>query len=170
MAEADLHPTAGRRRRDKGPPSIPALPRLERVSDTEGEHSDDSAGEKEAKRQRSQPSTPVSTSGRLPYDYDALMGITKVGTREAEGFDEDLDSAEYHDAAEEPTRKEEAEATVPQQKSMDFQGGYGSSSLKECIELLNTTTNIAPAPLDSGVGQKSTDPTPEKKSLEDGAR
>ena len=158
MAEADLHPTAGRRRRDKGPPSIPALPRLERVSDTEGEHSDDSAGEKEAKRQRSQPSTPVSTSGRLPYDYDALMGITKVGTREAEGFDEDLDSAEYHDAAEEPTRKEEAEATVPQQKSMDFQGGYGSSSLKECIELLNTTTNIAPAPLDSGVGQKSTDP------------
>ena len=156
MAEADLHPTAGRRRRDKGPPSIPALPRLERVSDTEGEHSDDSAGEKEAKRQRSQPSTPVSTSGRLPYDYDALMGITKVGTREAEGFDEDLDSAEYHDATEEPTRKEEAEATVPQQKSMDFQGGYGSSSLKECIELLDTTTNIAPAPLDSGVGQKST--------------
>ena len=132
-----------------------ALPRLERVSDTEGEHSDDSAGEKEAKRQRS----PVSTSGRLPYEYDALMGITKVGTREAEEFDEDLDSAEYHDAAEEPTRKEETEATVPQQKSMDFQGGYGSSSLKECIELLNTTANIAPAPLDSGVGQKPTDPS-----------
>ena len=36
--------------------------------------------------------------------------------------------------------------------------GYGSSSLKECIELLNTTTEIAPAPLDSGVGKKSTDP------------
>ena len=81
-----------------------------------------------------------------------------MGTREAEGFDEDLDSAEYHVATEEPTRKEETEATVPQQKSMDFQGGYGSSSLKECIELLNTTTNIAPAPRDSGVGQKSTDP------------
>ena len=138
---------------------MPALPRLERVSGTEGEHSDDSAGEKEAKRQRSEPTTPVSTSGRLPYDYDAVMGITKVGTKEAEGFDEDLDSAEYHDAAEEPTRKEETDDTVPQQKSTDFQGGYGSSSLKECIELLNTTTNSAPAPLDSGVGQNPTDPS-----------
>ena len=93
-----IHPTAGRRRREKGPPSELALPRLERVSDTEGEHSDDSAGEKEAKRQRSEPSTPVSTPRRLPYEYDALMGITKVGTKEAEGFDEDLDSTEYHDA------------------------------------------------------------------------
>ena len=79
-----------------------ALPRLERVSDTEGEHSDDSAGEKEAKRQRSEPSTPVSTPRRLPYEYDALMGITKVGTKEAEGFDEDLDSTEYHDANDAP--------------------------------------------------------------------
>ena len=64
MAEAeDLHPTAGRRRRQKGPPSVPStaqmpLPRLERASDTENEHSDDSAGEKEAKRQRSEPTTP----------------------------------------------------------------------------------------------------------------
>ena len=159
MAEAaDLHPTAGRRRRGKGPPSVPALPRLGGVSDTEGEHSDDSAGEKEAKRQRSEPTTPVSTSSRLPYEYDALMGITKVGTKEAEGFDEEVDSTEYHDASEELTRKEETESTNPQQKSMEFQGGYGSSSLKECIELLNATANSAPAPLDSGVGQKSTDP------------
>ena len=41
---------------------------------------------------------------------------------------------------------------------MGLQGGYGSSSLKECIELLNATSNHTPAPLDSGVGQKSTDP------------
>ena len=142
MAESDTHPTAGRRRRDKGPPSIPTLPRLERVSDTEGEHSDDSA----------------TTSGRLPYDYDAVMGITKVGTKEAEGFGEDLDTAEYHDAAEEPTRKDESDNAVEPQRLSDFQGGYGSSSLKECIELLNTTSRIAPAPLDSGVGQNSTDP------------
>ena len=160
MAEsADLHPTAGRRRREKGPPSGLALPRLERVSDTESEHSDDSAGEKEAKRQRSEPTTPVSTSSRLPYEYDALMGITKVGTKEAEGFEEDLDSTEYHDANDEPTRKDEVDNNVPQQRSMGFQGGYGSSSLKECIELLNATVTTAPAPLDSGVGQKSTDPS-----------
>ena len=89
------HPTAGRRRRDKGPPStVPsapgALPRLERVNDTESDRSHDSTGEKEAKRQRSEPTTPVSTSSRLPYEYDALMGITRVGTKEAEGFDEDF--------------------------------------------------------------------------------
>ena len=150
---ADIHPTDGRRRREKGPPSRLALPRLERVSDTERGHSEDSAGEKEAKRQRSNPGTPVSTPRRMPYDYDAVMGITRVGTREAEGFDEDLDSTEYHDAndtTEETTRKEETEADTSVQKSTGFQGGYGSSSLKECIELLNTTTKIAPAPLDSG--------------------
>ena len=149
----DLHPTAGRRRREKGPPSGIALPRLERASDTESEHSDDSAGEKEAKRQRSEPTTPRSTSSRLPYEYDALMGITKVGTKEAERFEEDLDSTEYHDATEEPTRKEETNSNIQQQRSTGFQGGYGSSSLKECIELLNAD----PAPLDSGLGQKSTE-------------
>ena len=137
---------------------MPTLPRLDRVSDTEGEHSDDSAGEKEAKRQRSEPTTPVSTSGRLPYDYDAVMGITKVGTKEVEGFGEDLDTSEYHDAAEEPTRRDESDNTVEPQRLSDFQGGYGSSSLKECIELLNTTSRIAPAPLDSGDGQKAAAP------------
>ena len=158
MAEASTHPTAGRRRRDKGPPSMPTLPRLDRVSDTECGHSDDSAGEKEAKRQRSEPTTPVSTSGRLPYDYDAVMGITKVGTKEVEGFGEDLDTSEYHDAAEEPIRKDESDDTVEPQRLSDFQGGYGSSSLKECIELLTATTRNTPAPLDSGDGQKAAIP------------
>ena len=84
-----------------------------------------------------------------------------MGTREAEGFDEDLGSMEYHDPNEttdEQSRKDETDCTSPQQKSTGFQGGYGSSSLKECIELLNTTTKIAPAPLDSGVGKNSPDP------------
>ena len=137
---------------------MPTLPRLDRVSDTECGHSDDSAGEKEAKRQRSEPTTPVSTSGRLPYDYDAVMGITKVGTKEVEGFGEDLDTSEYHDAAEEPSRKDESDDTVEPQRLSDFQGGYGSSSLKECIELLTATTKNTPAPLDSGDDQKSVAP------------
>ena len=137
---------------------MPTLPRLDRVSDTECGHSDDSAGEKEAKRQRSEPTTPVSTSGRLPYDYDAVMGITKVGTKEVEGFGEDLDTSEYHDAAEEPIRKDESDDTVEPQRLSDFQGGYGSSSLKECIELLTATTRNTPAPLDSGDGQKTAIP------------
>ena len=162
MAETDsLHPTAGRRRRQKGPPAAVQLPlpRLEHASDTESEHSDDSAGEKEAKRQRSEPTTPVSTSSRHPYEYDALMGITRVGTKEAERFEEDLDSTEYHDATEEPIRKEETEEPYSQLRPVGFQGGYGSSSLKECIELLNATASYTPAPLDSGVGQKTTDPS-----------
>ena len=163
MAESRcLHPTSGRRRREKGPPSahsivqIP-LPRLERAGDTESEHSEDSAGEKEAKRQRSEPTTPVSTSSRHPYDYDDLMGITRVGTKEAEGFEEDLDSVECHDATEEPGKREEIDGTQATLKSAGFQRGFGSSSLKECIQLLHATVCNSPAPLDSGVGQ-TTDP------------
>ena len=132
------------------------MPRLELASDTEKEHSDDSAGEKEAKRQRSEPTTPASTSSRHAWEHDALMGITRVGTKEAERFEEDLDSTEYHDATEEPTRKEHTE---PQLRPNDFQGGFGSSSLKECIEMLNATVCNSPAPLDSGVGQKSAVPS-----------
>ena len=44
-----------------------------------------------AKRQRSEPTTPISTSSRLPYEYDEVMGITQVDPREAERFDEGLD-------------------------------------------------------------------------------
>ena len=96
----------------------------------------------------------------MPYDYDGVMGITRVGTTEVEGFDEDLGSMEYHDAnetTEDPTRKDEIKCTISQQTLTGFQGGYGSSLLKECIELLNITTKIAFAPLDSGVGKKSPD-------------
>ena len=165
MAESgDLHPTAGRRRREKGPPSTSSttqipLPRLERASDTASEHSEDYVGEKEAKRQRSEPTTPVSTSSRHLYDYDALMGITRVGTKEAEGFEEDLDSTEYHDATEEPIKREDVDGSHLTLRSAGFQGGIGSSLLKECIELLNATVCNSPAPLDSGVGQKISDPS-----------
>ena len=87
------------------------------------------------------------------------MGITRVGTKEAERFEEDLDSTEYHDATEEPTRKEETEEPKPQPRPGDIQGGFGSSSLKECTELLNATVRNSPAPLDSGVGRKTTVPS-----------
>ena len=86
---------------------------------------------------------------------DALMGITRVGTKEAERFEEDLDSTEYHDATEEPTRKESEEPQIPL-KPGGIQGGFGSSSLKECIELLNAIVRNSPTPLDSGVGQETT--------------
>ena len=103
------HPTSGRRRRHKSAPvlhdiaSMP-VPRLADHLDTENDHSDGD-GEKEAKRQRSEPTTPVSTSSRLPYEYDEVMGITRVGSKEAERFEEGLD-LEDHDAAEEPIQQD----------------------------------------------------------------
>ena len=76
------------------------MPRLADHLDTENGLSDDE-GEKEAKRQRSEPTTPISTSSRIPYEYDEVMGITQVEPREAERFEEGLD-LEYHDASENP--------------------------------------------------------------------
>ena len=64
------HPTAGRRRRHKSPPSIactsPPCQCLDWTTsiDTENGPSDEE-GEKEAKRQRSEPTTPKSTSSQI---------------------------------------------------------------------------------------------------------
>ena len=160
MTESNTeHPTSGRRRRYKSPPvlhdtvALP-VPRLADHLDTENGPSDEE-GEKEAKRQRSEPTTPISTSSRLPYEYDEVMGITQVDPREAEGFDEGLDH-EYHDASENPSVPEPSDS-MP--KSVLSQGGCGSSSLRECIELLNNTERNAPATLHSGVKkEKTSDP------------
>ena len=89
------HPTSGRSRRLKSPPSLQCtsalpVPSLADHVDTENGPSDEEGG-KEAKRQKSEPTTPVSTSSRLPYEYDEVMGITQVDPREAERFEEGLD-------------------------------------------------------------------------------
>ena len=100
------HPTLRRRRRHKSPPvlqstsALPPVPRLADHLDTENGPSDEEGG-KEAKRQKSEPTTPISTSSRLSCEYDEVMGITQVDPREAERCEEGLDS-EYHDASEEP--------------------------------------------------------------------
>ena len=83
MTESNAeHPTAGRRRRHKSPPALHEtvalpVPRLADHLDTENGPSDEE-GEKEAKRQRSEPTTPIATSSILPYEYDEVMGITQV--------------------------------------------------------------------------------------------
>ena len=82
-----------------------------------------------------------------------------MGTEEAERFEEDLDSTEYHDATEEPIRKEEPEESQILLKPGGILGDFGSSSLKECIELLNAIVRNSRAPLDSGVGQNTTVPS-----------
>ena len=74
------HPAAGRRRRRKSPASIPSmddlpLPKLLDHMGAEDGPSDAKEEEKEAKRYRSASTTPRSTSGALPHDYDMVMGI-----------------------------------------------------------------------------------------------
>ena len=109
MTEQDVnHPTQGRRRRHKNPanvssaPSMP-VPRLADHLDTFDGPSDEE-GEKDAKRQRSEPATPISTSSRPPHEYDEVMGITQVEPREAERFEEGIEP-EFQDAEEVATRE-----------------------------------------------------------------
>ena len=56
----------------------------------------DAEEEKEAKRYRSASSTPRSTSGTLPHDYDMVMGIAPVEPQESARFEEG-DSSEFQD-------------------------------------------------------------------------
>ena len=83
------------------------------------------------------------------------MGITQVDLREAERFEEGIEP-EFLDAEEESPK-------VPGEKpdsghiSSSSHGGYGCSSLQECLNLLNQARSNSPAPCHSGVGidQKS---------------
>ena len=94
------------------------------------------------------------------------MGITRVGTKEAERFEKGLD-LEYHDASDEPLQTEPQLASVSIRTSGDLQRGCGSESLRECIELLNATVRNSPATLHSGAGcEKSTVPRQQRVQLE----
>ena len=162
MTEANAdHPTAGRRKH-KSPPILHApialpVPRLDDHVDTENGPSDEE-GKKEAKRQRSEPTTPISTSSRLPYEYDRMMGITQVGSGETEGFDEGTDLV-YHDAAEDPNVLETGDTM---RETVLSHGGCGSSSLRECIELLNNPLHKSSAPWHSRANTENRSGPPQK--------
>ena len=166
MTEANMdHPTAGRRRRHKSPPVLHAqtalpVPRLDDHLDAENGPSDEE-GEKEAKRQRSEPTTPISTSSRLPYEYDQMMGITQVSSGETEGFEEGADLV-YHDAAEDPNV---LEPPNPPQETVLSHGGCGSSPLRECIELLNNPQRKSPAPWHSGATRENKSGPPQEEVI-----
>ena len=145
MTEANMdHPTTGRRRRHKSLPTLHAPVALHHL-DTENGPSDEE-GEKEAKRKIRADYSYLYSQQSPPYEYDQVMGITQVGSGEAEGFEEGLD-LEYHDAAEDPNVLEPEGHTW---ESVLSHGGCGSSSLRECIELLNNTERKAPATCHSG--------------------
>ena len=81
------HPTAGRRRRHKSPPTLHApvalpVPRLDDHLDTDHGPSDEE-GEKEATRQRSEPTTPTlrifrAKNVKLPYQADFVRKPKKT--------------------------------------------------------------------------------------------
>ena len=151
------HPTSGRRRRHKSPsavqsaPLIP-VPRLANHLNSDDVPSDEE-GEKGAKRQKSEPTTPISTSSRTPNEYDEVMGITPVDTREAERFEEGIDP-EFLDVEEE-SPKGPGEKPDSGHISSSSHGGYGSSSLQECLNILNQARSNSPAPCHSGEGSPS---------------
>ena len=90
------HPTQGRRRRHKSPSSVQSAPLLPvpRLADylATGISPSDEEGGKEVKRQKSEPTTPISTSSSPPNEYDVVMGITQVDSREAERFEAGIGS------------------------------------------------------------------------------
>ena len=79
-----------------------------------------------------------------------LFDLWGVCAHSRPGFDEGLD-LEYHNATDDPRDLEPVE---PTQKSVLSHGGCGSSSLRECIELLNNTERNAPATLHSRVKRR----------------
>ena len=117
----------------------------------------DEEGGKEAKRQKSEPTTPISVCSRHPNEYDEVMGITQVDSREAERFEEGI-GPEFHDVEEEPPKEPGEKSGIGHVSSFSH-GGYGSSSLQECLDRLNQATNITPVPCHSGVAtEKSSNP------------
>ena len=124
--------------------------------------SDNEEEEKDAKRQRSAPTTPRSTSSILPHEYDGVMGITQVEPRDAETFEEGDDS-DFQDAEETATsEKTESEARGPG----ETHGGIGSATLRACIEIererARQQSTVTPAALHSGEGTEKSAEPPQK--------
>ena len=80
--------------------------------------------------------------------------------RETEGFDEGLD-LECHDASEDPNVLEPAD--VKREPGLSH-GSCGSSSLRECIELLANTERNAPSTLHPGANKDSKSGPPQVMS------
>ena len=80
-----------------------------------------------------------------------MMGITQVGSGETEGFDEGTDLV-YHDASEDPNVLETGDT---KREAVLSHGGCGSSSLRECIELLNNPVHKSSAPWHSGANMEN---------------
>ena len=133
------------------------LPRLVDHLDTADGPSDEE-GEKDAKRQRSEPTAPRSTFSRTPHEYDEDMGITQVEPRHAERFEEGIDS-EFQDAEEVITEGTEKVIETEVHEVGGLHGGFGSATLRECLDRINQDRTDAPAARHSRVDtEKIPDP------------
>ena len=95
----------------------------------------------------------LSIPSKHPNEYDAVMGITQVGPREAARFEEGVEP-EFLDAVEEaPKVSDNVSENKPDSghASSASHGGYGSASLQECLNVLNQARSNCPAPCHSGV-------------------
>ena len=120
-------------------------------------------GEKEAKRQKLEPTTPISTSRRPPNEYDEVMGITQVGPGEAERFEERVEP-EFQDIEEELPKEVDTKLESGTHGSGVSHGVFGGSSLQECLDRLNQARVDATAPCYSGVGIASSSKPPQVMS------
>ena len=157
MTEQSSHPTSGRRRRHKSPASIPLvhdlpLPRL--LDQGRRSRTILREEEKDAKRQRSASTTPRSTMGTLPYEYDRIMGVASVGSHESVRFGEENDpeTGDVQDTV--AHNREELNQTHDEESGQHDEtpgvGGVGSASLRECLGRITQTTNNPSAPCRSG--------------------
>ena len=77
------------------------------------------------------------------------MGITQVEPKDAERFEEGIDS-EFQDA-EEVTTGETGEMLETENHGVGgFHGGFGSATLRECLDRINQSRTEAPATRRSG--------------------
>ena len=126
------------------------LPRLLDHMGAEDRLSDAEEEEKEAKRCRPASTTPRSTSGALPHDYDIAMGIAPVEPQESARFEEGNNSDFQDDdtAAHSQESPELPENPVIEPVGAgEFHGGYGSVSLRECLERIINPPPLLPSTL-----------------------
>ena len=129
------------------------VPRLaDHLVDTDGPS--DKEGGKEAKRQKSEPTSPVSSSSRPLNEYDEVMGITQVDSREAERFEEGVEP-EFQDVEEGLSQEVETNPDVGTRVPGVSHGGFGRSSLQGCLDRLNQAKVDALAPCHSGVDNEN---------------
>ena len=143
MTEHSEHPTSGRRRRHKSPASIPPvhdLP-LPRLLDHTGAEDGPSCSEDEnAKRQRSASTTPRSTMGTLPYEYDRVMGR--------------LLTTEKNQNRLKKMEMDNMTKLLGLDPVGEFHGGFGSASLRECMERVVQSITTPSATCHSGEGMR----------------